>query len=76
MSETIYKNRNDFTCVAYQGSRKTAYMKYVNKLTDFVSWMEKEKKEWSVINVYARRSGDFIVRYYRDDIIPKRPLNC
>ena len=67
------KRKNDYSCVAYQGSQKVGFMKYVHKITDYVSYLDKEKVEWSVINVYSRRSGEFIKRFYKDDVIPARP---
>ena len=68
-----FKKKNDYTITAYLGSRKVNSMKYVHKITTYVAYLEKQGIEWSVINVYARRSERFLKRFYKgNDIIPAR----
>ncbi len=68
-----FKKKNDYSIEAYMGSKKTNHMAFVHKITTYVAYLEKNNIEWSVINVYARRTKRFIRRFYKDrDIIPVR----
>ncbi|HBH50230.1 MAG TPA: hypothetical protein DDX98_16415 [Bacteroidales bacterium] len=70
---TEFKRKNDYSITAYQGSRKVNTMVYVHSISSYVKYLEKRHINWSVINVYARRTRRFLKRYYKDrDIIPDR----
>ena len=66
-----FKKKNDFRCTAFQGSRQTNFMAYVHSIGTYVDFLSKQNVEWSVINIYNRRSGQFIKRLYKNDPIPK-----
>lgn len=68
--DKVFKKQNDFSCEAYQGSRKVNHMKYVGNMKSYIEFLERKHITWSVINIYARRSGDFIKRHYKGNIIP------
>lgn len=66
-----FKRKNDYSITAFQGSRKVNTMVYVHSISSYVKYLEKKRIEWSVINVYARRTRRFLKRFYKDrDIIP------
>ena len=71
--EKARKNRNDYSVTAYLGSKKVNSMKYVHNLISYVNWLDKNNLEWSVLNVYERRSGSFIRRFYKDDLLIAKP---
>lgn len=68
-----FKHKNDFSCTAFQGSKKVGFMKYVNRISDYSNYLDSKGIQWSVINVYARRTERFITRYYQGNKIPNRP---
>lgn len=68
--EKVFKNQSDFSCEAYQGSRKVNHMKFVGNIKSYIAFLERQQITWSVINIYARRTGDFIVRHYKGNQIP------
>lgn len=72
MSEE-FKNKNDYTCSAYMGSNKVNTMIYVHSVYAYTKYLEKNNIEWSVINIYSRRSKRFISRQYKSDFVIDRP---
>ena len=60
-----FKNKNDFTCVAWQGSRKVMTHIRVNKIHDFTNYLERHNIEWSCVRVYARRTERYLKSFYR-----------
>lgn len=69
-----FKNKNDYTCVAFMGSEKVNTMIYVHGIYGYVQWLEKNNITWSVINIYSRRSSRFIKRQYKGDYVENRPI--
>ena len=67
------KNRNDYSVTAYCGSRKINSMKYVHNIISYTDWLAKNNLAWSVLNVYERRSGSFIRRFYKNDLLIAKP---
>ena len=67
-----FKKKNDYSVSTYQGSKKGPSFPHVHKLSSLVKWLDQINIEWSVLNVYSRRSGDFLRRFYKDDMIPDR----
>ena len=68
-----FKNKNDYSCTAYLGSTKVNFMKYVNSIYAYVQFLEKNNIDWSVINIYTRRTNRFICRQYKGDFIQNKP---
>ena len=62
--ETL-KRKNDFSCTAFQGSLKKNFMKYVHNIESYKQWLDKQNITWSVINIYNRRTHQFIQRIYK-----------
>ena len=74
--QAIYKNKNDFSCIAFKGSNPVNKLEFVHSIKQYGDWLDKKGIDWSIINVYARRGvkgSNFIKRYYKTDILPKRP---
>lgn len=73
MENTEFKNKNDYTCNAFMGSTKVNTMIYVNSIYGYIQYLEKNNIEWSVINIYTRRTSRFICRQYKNDFIVNKP---
>jgi len=65
--------QNNYSCEAFQGSNRTNSMRYVHSITSYVKWLKDKGISWSVINVYNRRTSEFIRRYYKGDYIHSFP---
>jgi hypothetical protein len=72
MADTL-KNSNDYTVTAYQGSRKVNTMRFVHDVRSYAQWLDRNKLEWSVLNVYNRRNREFITRFYKGQNIDSKP---
>ncbi len=67
-----FKRKNDYSVAVYNGSAKGPTIPHVHKISKLTAWLEEKKIPWSVINVYSKRSGVFLRRYYKGDPIPDR----
>lgn len=50
-------------------------MVYVHSLYSLSQWLgtSTQHKDWHYMNVYARRTGRYINRYYKGNFIPNKP---
>jgi len=60
-----FKRKNDYSIVAWQGSRKMHQVNYNHKIYDYTNYLERNNIQWSCIRVYARRSGRYLRSFYR-----------
>lgn len=67
----MLKKKNDYSVIVYfeEGSKPKKWS-FVHKLNGFKMFLNKEHSQWQYMNVYNRRSGDFICRFHRDSFIP------
>jgi len=68
-----FKNQNDYSCTVFLGSRKVNFMKYVGNCYTYASYLDSKNIKWSVMNVYNRRTGEFITRFYYGSYIEPKP---
>lgn len=71
--DLVMKHKNDYTAVAYLGSRKVNVMRYVHDVRRYAQWLASHGVQWSVINVYNRRTREFITRFYSGQEIISKP---
>lgn len=71
--DLVMKNKNDYSAVAYQGSRRVNFMRYVHDVRRYVQWLAGRGIQWSVINVYDRRTREFVTRFYSGQEIISKP---
>lgn len=64
MSDKIFKRKQDYSIVAYYGPKKVYNLNYVHNIRRVVEHLQRKNIKWSVLNIYARRSGEFIKREY------------
>lgn len=64
------KHKNDYTCIAFFKQGKPKKWKYVHKLDGFVRFLNQKHSGWKYLNVYDRRTGDYLKRFYPGNHIP------
>ena len=71
-----FKNRNDYSFSVFDQKNVFLYKKdYSDNIYRDCLWLSSSDnfKSWFYINVYARRTGRFLARYYRNNYIPQKP---
>lgn len=72
MSE--FQNKNDYSVAIFNSSGFLVKMTYVNNIYRLCLWLETSKyKDWTYINIYARRTQRFIKRHYKGNFIEQKP---
>ena len=71
-----FKNDNDYSIIIFDKENNfIAKYKYSHTVFSFVRGFVTENfPKWYYVNVYVRRTGRFLKRYYRNDnFIPNKP---
>ena len=71
-----FKNSNDYSFTVFDEKNNVIYKKlYSDNVFRDCMWLNNSNnfKHWLYVNCYARRSGRFIGRYYRNNFIPQKP---
>lgn len=64
-------HKNDYSVVAFfSDNTSPKRWTYVHRLYGFSQFLNKKHPAWRYINVYDRRNGNFIKRFYREQFIP------
>ena len=63
-------HKNDYTCIVFYKDGKPKKWSFIHGLTKFVEFVNEKHSGWLYINVYERRSGKFLKRFYPDNVIP------
>jgi len=67
----MLKKKNDYSVlVFFEKGSKPKKWQYVNKLNGFKMFLNRDHSTWQYMNVYNRRSGDFMRQFKRDAFIP------
>jgi hypothetical protein len=64
------KHKNDYSCIAFFESGKPKKWQYVHKLDGFVKFLNQKHQGWKYLNVYERRTGKYLKRFYPGNHIP------
>jgi hypothetical protein len=64
------KHKNDYSCIAFFENGKPKKWLYVHKLDGFVNFLNQKHQGWKYLNVYERRTGNFLKRFYPGNIVP------
>ena len=72
-----FKRQNDYSVSIFGANGFLAKYNYVGNLYKFTLFLNENPKfrEWVYINVYARRSGRYLMRFYNGDYVPPFPVN-
>tara|TARA_B100000378_G_C17899332_1_gene362091 strand:+ start:325 stop:543 length:219 start_codon:yes stop_codon:yes gene_type:complete len=70
----MLKKKNDYTVIVYfENDIKPKKWTYVHKVNGFSLFLDKKHPQWKYINLYNRRSGGFMRRFYKGNFIPAFP---
>lgn len=68
--EVIMAHKNDYTCIVYFPGEQPKKWSYVHNLWGFSQFLNQSHSTWLYFNVYERRTGKYIKRFYRTNIVP------
>lgn len=63
-------HKNDYSCIVYFSDNKPKKWTYVHKLNGFAQFLSEKHQSWLYFNVYDRRTGKYLKRFYRGNSIP------
>lgn len=63
-------HKNDYTVIAFLESGKPLKWEYVHTLSSIARHLDKVYPTWKYFNVYNRRSGAYLRRFYKGSSIP------
>lgn len=63
-------HKNDYTLVVFYPNDKPKKWAFVHGLSKFVSFLNEKHPGWKYINVYERRTGKYLKRFYPGNLIP------
>ena len=65
-------HKNDYTCIVFFAVHPARSKKwtYVHNLNKFSKFLNGDHPGWLYINVYERRSGKYLKRFYPGNFIP------
>ena len=64
------KHKNDYSCIAFFDNGKPKKWQYVHKLDGFVKFLNEKHQGWKYLNVYERRTGNYLKRFYPGNHVP------
>lgn len=71
-----FKKKNDYTIIIfYEDKRAPFKMVYVHNCYDTSKWLNTSQnhQNWLYMNVYVRRSGRYLQRFYKNRFIAPFP---
>lgn len=71
-----FQNKNDYSISAFSANGFLCKYIYVGNVFKFTVFLDSNErfKNWTVINVYARRSGRFLGQFKNGSFIPQKPV--
>ena len=64
-------HKNDYSCIVYFGKdEKPKKWTYVHTLDKFANFLNTSHSSWTYFNVYERRTGKYLKRFYKGNFIP------
>src|SRR4051812_25531334 len=63
-------HKNDYTCVVFFQEGKPKKWSFVHGLNGFVNFLNQKHATWKYCNVYERRTGQYLKRFYPGNIVP------
>lgn len=65
------EHKNDYSVVVFFESGEVKKWTYVHKLNGFALFLEKKHPDWKYMNVYNRREGTYLRRFYKGNPTPQ-----
>lgn len=69
-----FKRKNDYSVSVFGTGGFLCKYIYVGNLYKMSLFLNEKFPSWEYMNVYARRSGRYLMRYYRGQYIPAYPM--
>ena len=67
----MLKKKNDYTVIVFlENETKPKKWGYVHKLNGFAMFLSKQHPTWEYMNVYNRRTRQFMKRFKRGEYVP------
>ena len=63
-------HKNDYSCIAYFPEGSPKKWSYVHGLYGFSQFLDSKHPSWTYFNVYDRRLGTYLRRFYKGSFIP------
>jgi hypothetical protein len=63
-------HKNDYTCIVYFPEGRPKKWTYVHGLLGFAKFLDNKHPNWNYFNVYDRRNGQYLKRFYKGNFIP------
>lgn len=63
-------HKNDYSVIAFLTNGEVKRWNYVHNLFSFSRFLNDKHPEWAYINVYDRRTSQFLKRFYNGNFIP------
>lgn len=67
------KNKNDYTCIFFFDGRTPVKYTFVHNVYGLTQTVFKKFGEYKYVNVYVRRTGVYLKRFYYGNFIPPKP---
>ena len=65
------KHKNDYSAIVFfENDSRPKKWAYVHTLNSFALFLNKSHSNWEYMNIYERRSGNYLRRFKRGDFIP------
>ena len=62
--------KNDYTLIVFFPNKVVKKWTYVHKLNDFQNFLNKKFPDWEYLNIYERRTREFIQRVKKGELMP------
>jgi hypothetical protein len=63
-------HKNDYSVIAFLSTGEAKKWKHVHRLDGFVKFLNEQHSEWKYMNVYDRRTSQFLKRFYKGNPVP------
>lgn len=63
-------HKNDYSVIAFLSTGEAKKWNYVNSLQRFAKFLDEKHPNWNYMNVYDRRNGLYLKRFYKGNLIP------
>lgn len=71
-----FKNKNDYSLIIFsENNQCLGKMEFVHSVFNASLWLTQSSNysSWHYVNVYVRRSGRFLRRFYKGNYIENKP---
>lgn len=63
-------HKNDYAVIAFFNNQKPKKWGFVHKLTTFRKFLDRDHSGWIYLNVYNRRTKEYLKRLEKEDVFP------